>query len=119
MRGGETLATAEKVGGADAAPLPLGTCTRVLSFYFVFETRSPSVALAGLKLSEISLPLPAGIKGVCPHSWPNTHSFFVCLLFIFEAGSHCLTGCPRTHHVDQAGLELTEVHKTLTSKCWD
>jgi hypothetical protein len=33
--------------------------------------------------------------------------------------SLCSYGCPRTHHVDQAGLELTETHLTLPPKFWN
>ena len=31
----------------------------------------------------------------------------------------CSHGCPGTHHVDQAGLELTEIHLPLSLECWD
>jgi hypothetical protein len=35
--------------------------------------------------------------------------------------SLCSPGCPGTHSVDQAGLqvELTEIHLSLPPKCWD
>jgi hypothetical protein len=33
--------------------------------------------------------------------------FFVCLVFVFrDRVSLCSSGCPGTHFVDQAGLEL-------------
>ena len=31
----------------------------------------------------------------------------------------CGPGCPGTHSVDQAGLELTEIHLPLPPECWD
>jgi hypothetical protein len=33
--------------------------------------------------------------------------------------SLCSPGCPGTHSVDQAGLELTEIYLPLPPKCWD
>jgi hypothetical protein len=33
--------------------------------------------------------------------------------------SLCSPGCSGTHSVDQAGLELTEIHLPLHPKCWD
>jgi hypothetical protein len=35
------------------------------------------------------------------------------LLFCFQTRSHYSPGWPRTHSVDQAGLELTEIHLSL------
>lgn len=37
------------------------------------------------------------------------HSVLVLFCFV-ETGSLGSAGCPGTHHVDQAGLELTEIH---------
>ena len=41
--------------------------------------------------------------------------FFVCLFR--DRVSLCSPGCPGTHSVDQAGLELRNL--LLPSKCWD
>jgi hypothetical protein len=47
---------------------------------------------------------------------------FVCLFFVlfcfFDRVSLCSPGCPGTHFVDQAGLELRN-HLPLPPKCWD
>jgi hypothetical protein len=45
--------------------------------------------------------------------------FFVCLLV--EKGFLCVNshGCPGTCSVDQAGLEITEIHLPLPCECWD
>lgn len=45
------------------------------------------------------------------------NSLLWCLLAIFELGTH--PGWSRTHDVDQAGLELIEIHLLLTLKRWD
>ena len=42
--------------------------------------------------------------------------FFVFCLF-FKTGFLCSPGSPRTHSVDQAGLELTELHLPLPPEC--
>ena len=39
--------------------------------------------------------------------------------WLFETVSLCSPGCFGTHHVDQAGLELTEIDLPLPPKCWD
>ena len=45
---------------------------------------------------------------------------FVLFCFVFpDRISLCSPGCPETHSVDQAGLELTEIHMPLPLKCWD
>jgi hypothetical protein len=46
--------------------------------------------------------------------------FFSFFLFCFQ-DKLCLysPGCPGTHSVDQAGLELRKVRLPLTPKCWD
>ena len=33
-----------------------------------------------------------------------------CIVLFFETGSLHIPGCARTYCVDQAGLELTEIH---------
>ena len=33
--------------------------------------------------------------------------------------SQCSLGCPGTHSVDQAGLELTKIRLPLPLECWD
>ena len=39
---------------------------------------------------------------------------FVCCFCFFEAGFPlCISGCPGTHSLDQAGLEITEIHLPL------
>jgi len=49
--------------------------------------------------------------------------FFVVFFFLFvhfvlfETRSYCL-GWPGIHCVDQAGLELTEIHLLLPPQCW-
>ena len=34
-------------------------------------------------------------------------------------GYLCNPGYPGTHSVDQAGLELTDIHLPLPPECWD
>jgi len=36
---------------------------------------------------------------------------------LFEMVSLCSPGCPRTHSVDQVGLELTEIPLPLSPEC--
>ena len=45
-------------------------------------------------------------------------NFFV---FVFKTGSllQCSSVCPGAFYVDQASLELTEIHLYLPSECWD
>jgi hypothetical protein len=45
-------------------------------------------------------------------------SFALFVLFWYRP-SLCSSGWPRTHHVDYAGLELTEIHLLLPPKYWD
>lgn len=33
--------------------------------------------------------------------------------------SGCSPGWPGTHYVNQAGMELSEIHSSLHSECWD
>jgi hypothetical protein len=40
------------------------------------------------------------------HGWLWFALLFVCLFCFFETGSLCSPGCPETHSVDQAGLDL-------------
>jgi hypothetical protein len=51
-------------------------------------------------------------------AWLNYCIFFFFFLFMFfqERASLCSPGCPVTHSVDQAGLELRNL---LPPKCWD
>ena len=52
------------------------------------------------------------------------HALPFCLLIHFVlfcsrqgfSGSYC---CPATHFVDQAGLEISEIHLPFPPKCWD
>jgi hypothetical protein len=44
---------------------------------------------------------------------------FLPMDFFFDRVSLCSPGCPGTHSVDQAGLELIEIHLFLPPKCWD
>ena len=42
------------------------------------------------------------------------------IAFCFQdRGSPCSPGCPGIYSVDQAGLELIEIHLPLLPKCWD
>jgi hypothetical protein len=40
---------------------------------------------------------------------PLRFGVFFVFVFVFETGFLCIFGCPRTHTVDQASLELTEI----------
>ena len=40
-------------------------------------------------------------------------------LFVADRVSLCSPGCPGTHSINQAGLELTEIHLPLPPGCWD
>jgi hypothetical protein len=56
--------------------------------------------------------------------WGVFFFFFGCFGFGFgfffrDRVSLCSSGCPGTHFVDQAGLELREIHLPLPPKCWD
>jgi hypothetical protein len=42
---------------------------------------------------------------------------FFCLFVYFETVSMCSPGCPATHSVDQAGLELRETNLPLPPEC--
>jgi hypothetical protein len=44
-----------------------------------------------------------------------------CLIFNFfqEKFSFCSSGCPGSHFVDVAGLELREIYLSLPPECWD
>ena len=46
--------------------------------------------------------------------------YFVCL-FYFETGFLCITDpwMSRTHFIDQAGLDLIEIHPPLPPECCD
>ena len=46
---------------------------------------------------------------------------FVSFLFLFfqDRVSLCSPGCPGTRSVDQAGLELTEIHLPLPPERWE
>ena len=52
---------------------------------------------------------------------PEQQGILLCfVLFCFQDRvSLCSPKCPGTHSVDQAGLELTEIHLPLPSKCWN
>ena len=40
--------------------------------------------------------------------------------FFFKIGFHCnSSGCPVTHSVDKAALELTEICLPLDHECWE
>ena len=43
---------------------------------------------------------------------------FVYLFVFGDRVSLYISGCPGTHYVDQAGLELTENHLFLPPECW-
>ena len=43
--------------------------------------------------------------------------FVVVVVLFFKTRTLCSTGCPGTHYVDQAGLELTEIHLPLPPEC--
>jgi len=45
--------------------------------------------------------------------------FWFDLVFAFLTGFPLQPDCPETHFVDQAGLELTEIHLPLAPKYWD
>lgn len=49
-----------------------------------------------------------GMKGKGANSW-GTYFFFCIFGFIETGVSLCSSGCPRTHYVYQAGLDLTGV----------
>ena len=45
---------------------------------------------------------------------------FVCLFYFFrDRVSLCSLGCPGTHSVDQAGLELRDLPVSRPTECWD
>jgi hypothetical protein len=59
-------------------------------------------------------------------SYIALHFFFfffgvaIFLLLLFQDRlSLCSPGCPGTHSVNQAGLELAETHLPLPPECWD
>ena len=61
--------------------------------------------------SSIHIRTKSGLAG------PSfTYLFIFCL---FETGSPFSPSWPGAHYVDQAGLELTEIHLPLPPECWD
>ena len=67
-------------------------------------------------------------SALCQRSFVIVSCFsfaFICLVgwlvgfWFFKTVSLCSPGCPRTHFVDQAGLELTEILLPLFLECWD
>jgi hypothetical protein len=43
----------------------------------------------------------------------------VFVVVVLRQGFSVCLGCPGTHSVDQAGLELTEICLSLAPECWD
>jgi hypothetical protein len=66
-------------------------------------------------------------RGVAGEFWKRADSGNLRLSFFLVVvvdDSDCWvslgsSGCPGTHFVDQAGLELTEIHLPLPPECWD
>jgi hypothetical protein len=57
---------------------------------------------------------------ICVRGQMVCHRFVVALFWLLDITISLRSpNCPGTHSVDQAGLELTEIHLPLPSKCWD
>jgi hypothetical protein len=79
----------------------------VCIIYYYLKIKSCYVAQAGLKLCILlsQLPESCDYKSVPPYQL--IFGFFCCFVFVFrDRVSLCSPGCPGTHFVDQAGLEL-------------
>jgi hypothetical protein len=71
--------------------------------------------------SDFSIaPVPPGTH--TKHIHAGKTAMYIVLYFfvvVFEMGcTFCSPGCPGTHSVVQAGLELTEIHLPLLPECW-
>ena len=62
-----------------------------------------------------------GTQGSCKSMVTRGHRIMdIGLVCLFETGFLCVAlGCPGTHSVDQAGLELTKIPLPLLPECWD
>ena len=81
-------------------------------------------------VSLLEVALQVFWRSHCPQLWVQVmqKTFLFFLLFfvylfvlVFQHRVYLCdsSDCPETHFIDQAGLELTEIHLSLPTKFWD
>ena len=71
--------------------------------------------------NELDSPFLVSIIIIKKQTQPHVHrpiSYRLPHTHIEDRASLCSPGCPETHTVAQAGLELTDIHLPLPPKCW-
>lgn len=85
--------------------------TKRQHFLLVWKGTTPKVEMAKTRLVFIT-PVPYQNK-ISHFTFLKTHSCYFYFPFLFETGSHYSPGTPRTHSVDHAALEFTEISLSL------